>query len=149
MERDSDARAPREFGDGEVPFLEPELGAVEGLQVDGGEVRAAPNPRLLEAPHHVVAHRGLTLGGGLVHADPDHIAGDDGILDEVRVDVRGVWLDVHEHRLRPLIEDAIAGRNEAERGRDDFVPLANAEGADEQMRAARAAVPATACFLRA
>jgi len=78
VEWDGDARAPRELGDGEVPLLEAELGSVEGLQVDGGEVRAASDPRLLEAPHHVVAHGGLALGGGLVHAnllaaDRDHI----------------------------------------------------------------------------
>ena len=30
-----------ELGDVEVAFLEPELGTVEGLQVDGGEMRAA------------------------------------------------------------------------------------------------------------
>ena len=83
---------------------------------------------------------GLALGGWLVHANPDNAAGDDGVLDEVGVDVRGVRLDVHQHRLRPLIEDAVAERVEAERGRDDLVPLADAEGADKQVRAARAAV---------
>ena|GEM_PF-5578890 len=56
---DGDARAPRELGGGEVPLLKAELGAVEGLQVDGGEIRAAADPRLLEAVHHVVAH-GIT-----------------------------------------------------------------------------------------
>ncbi|MEW6229871.1 MAG: hypothetical protein AB1700_17560, partial [Bacillota bacterium] len=125
VEGDGDAGAPGglgklgklgELGDAEVAFLGPELGAVEGLQLDGAEIPQHPTPAfcppspgpiagkprprplgLLQAPHHVVAHGGLALGGGLVHAHPDHIAGDDGILDDVRVDVRGVWLDVHEH----------------------------------------------------
>ena len=56
MERDGDARAPRELGDGEIALLKAELGAVEGLQVGGGEVGAAPDPRLLEAPHHMVPY---------------------------------------------------------------------------------------------
>ncbi|MEW6230493.1 MAG: hypothetical protein AB1700_20810, partial [Bacillota bacterium] len=34
----------------------------------------------------MVAHGGLTLGGGLVHVDPDHIAEGDSVLDEARVE---------------------------------------------------------------
>jgi len=52
-----------------------------------------------------------------VHREDGLRAGSDGVLDGVRVGVRGVRLDVHEHRLRPLIEDAVAGRDEAERSR--------------------------------
>lgn len=54
----------------------------------------------------MVAHGGLALGDGLVHADLGQIVGGDGVLDEVRVDVRGARLDVREQRLRPLMEDA-------------------------------------------
>jgi len=56
VERDADARPPGKPRDGEGALLGPELGAVEGLQADGSEVRTAPDPRVLEAPHHVVAH---------------------------------------------------------------------------------------------
>ena len=56
VEWGGDARAPRELGGREVPLLKAELGALEGLQVDGGEIRAAADFRLLEAVHHVVAH---------------------------------------------------------------------------------------------
>ena len=45
-----------------------------------------------------------------------------------------------EHRLGPLIEDAVAGRDEAERSCYDLVPLADPEGADKQVQATRAAV---------
>ena len=141
--------------------LEPELGTVEGLEVAGSEIRVAPpcalslipefyrgkarsTPplgRLLQAPHHVVAHGGLALkeaalagsvlgglplGGGVVHTDPDHAAGDHSVLDEVRVDVRGVRLDVHEHRLCPFVGDAVAGRNKTQRGCCTLVPFADA-----------------------
>ena len=71
VEKGGDAGAPGgldklgklgELGGRKVALLEAELGAVEGLQVDGGEIGAAPDPRLLEAPHHVAAHGGLALG---------------------------------------------------------------------------------------
>jgi len=74
-----------------------------------------------------------------VHRKDGLRAGSDGVLDEVRVDVGGVRLDVHEHRLRPLIQGAVAGRDEAERGRDDLLWLAGAETLEKQARAPRAA----------
>ena len=42
--------------------------------------------------------------------------------------------------VQDRVEDAVAGRDEAERGRDDLVPLTDAEGTDKQVQAARAAV---------
>jgi len=44
---DGDAGTPSELGCREVAFLEPELGPVEGIEVDVGEARAAADPRAL------------------------------------------------------------------------------------------------------
>ena len=54
MEGDGDARVPGglgklgELGDGEVAFLEPELGAVDRAAGRWGEIRAAADP-----PHRI------------------------------------------------------------------------------------------------
>jgi len=47
-----------------------------------------------------------------VHREDGLRAGSDGILDEVRVDVRCIRLDVHERQPRPLIQGTVAALHE-------------------------------------
>ena len=61
VERDGDARASCELGNGEVPLLEPELGAVERLRVDGARILAAPPCVLSPTPRPITGKLGLRL----------------------------------------------------------------------------------------
>ena len=56
-------------------------------------------------------------------------------LHKVGVDVGGAQVDVHADGLGPLVEDAVAGRDETEGRGDDLVAIADAEGADEEVEA--------------
>ena len=62
-----------------------------------------------------------------------------GALDLVGVEAEAVLLDVDEARDRALVQEAVRGRDEAERRRDDLVAGADLQGADAHVQPGRAA----------
>jgi len=75
--------------------------------------------------------------GGLakqVHRQQGLGLGRDGLGHLVHVDVQGLWINVHKHRLGTDIGDRFGGCDEGERCRDHLVTRANARRQHGQMQ---------------
>ena len=95
---------------------------------------AQPRRRAIDSTSSIRHGRPKTWTGRIAR-----VRGVRSVLDQVRIDPEAVLLDVDEARDGALVEEAVGRGDEAERGRDDLVALADLQGAHAQVESGRAA----------